>query len=541
MRSLRSVLATQTNSIVSPTPELRAFRVAGLYGVVRKLPNTLLSVVLGLMFLYPRFFLLPATPFVGSGDELLFFSRALRIVHGQVLYRDIFEIAGPGTEGLYALGFYLFGQHAWVIQAWHVALGCAFCVVLTSISEQILEGAAVFLPMLLFLVFDFSSAADATHHWYSTLAVLCAVSVLVRGRQPYRIAVAGLLCGVAVLFTQTQGGVATIALGLNLLLTRRKTDTSEGPIKSLLTFLVPCMLLLLAFFGYYVLRASVPVLFYDLIVFPLTGLSGPINSPGIYLHQFPGIHSSADLLRMMPFLLIVVLVPYVYFITLYRLWKKPLRDETRRQQVLLLCVAGLALFLAICSGPTVFRLSTVAPPAILCLVWLIEQSRHARILRRSLFSLTLVFIVWLPVHRQMQRHLTLVLPTGRVAFTDRGSYQLMQWMQARTQPGDNFFNDYGIAFYLKLRNPTHTEFVNNDAFTSSQDVVRVLAAMQEQPPRYIAMFPSVPETPYDQAGPFRAYVFSRYCLAKTFWVANQRYPEEIWASAPTNTGGLCDH
>jgi hypothetical protein len=47
-----------------------------------------LSVTGALLFLYLRTFLLPATPFVAIGDQVLFFTRAVRIMNGQVLYRD---------------------------------------------------------------------------------------------------------------------------------------------------------------------------------------------------------------------------------------------------------------------------------------------------------------------------------------------------------------------------------------------------------------------------------------------------------------------
>jgi hypothetical protein len=128
------------------------------------------------------------------------------MVHGQVLYRDIFELVTPGTELLYALGFRIFGVHAWLIEAWHVALGTALCLVITSIARQILTGPAIFLPMLLFLAFDFSSAMDATHHWWSTLSVLSAVAVLIRGQEEWRVGLCGALCGVATLFTQRSSG-----------------------------------------------------------------------------------------------------------------------------------------------------------------------------------------------------------------------------------------------------------------------------------------------------------------------------------------------
>jgi len=65
---------------------------------------------------------------------------------------------------------------------------------------------------LLSLVFDFSNALDLTHHWYSTLAALAAVSVLMGGVNLRRIFAAGVLSGISTLFTQTQGGLTFVAL-----------------------------------------------------------------------------------------------------------------------------------------------------------------------------------------------------------------------------------------------------------------------------------------------------------------------------------------
>jgi hypothetical protein len=114
----------------------------------------------------------------------------LRIVHGQVLYRDFFELVTPGTDLLYAAGFKLFGVHAWILQAWTILLGVALSCVITSLACKILTGLDVFLPAILFLVFDFA-ALDATQHWYSTLAVLVAVRVLFSGHSLRHAAAAG--------------------------------------------------------------------------------------------------------------------------------------------------------------------------------------------------------------------------------------------------------------------------------------------------------------------------------------------------------------
>ena len=117
----------------------------------------LIALSVSFVFLYLRTFHLLRVPFAANGDEVLFFSRAIRLVHGQTLYRDVFELVTPGTELLYALGFCIFGVHGWVFQAWHIGLGAGLCLVITSIARRIVTGWAVFLPMVLFLVFDLST------------------------------------------------------------------------------------------------------------------------------------------------------------------------------------------------------------------------------------------------------------------------------------------------------------------------------------------------------------------------------------------------
>ncbi len=194
-----------------------------------------LSFAGALVFLYLRTFLLPATPFVGIGDQILFFSRAARIVHGQVPYRDFFELVPPGTDLLYAAAFRLFGIHAWVTQAWGIALGLALCCVVTRIASRILRGPLILLPALLFLVFDFNSALDLTHHWYSTLAALAAVSVLMGGASWQRIFAAGSLCGLATLFTQTQGTLVFLALVVYLLWLKRSDVQDSSTLTQLAT------------------------------------------------------------------------------------------------------------------------------------------------------------------------------------------------------------------------------------------------------------------------------------------------------------------
>jgi hypothetical protein len=512
-------------------------------------PLYVLAFAGALLFLYLRTFLLPATPFLAISDQNLFFARAVRMLHGQLPYRDFFEFVTPGIEIIYAAAFRVFGVHAWVMQAWGIAIGLALCCVITRIAARILRGPLVLLPALLFLVFDFSSALSLTHHWYSTFATLCAVSVLMAGADLRRIFAAGLLCGVAALFTQTQGTLTLLAVAAYLVWCKRSEPQAPGILTQLATLLLPFTLILSLVLGYSIHRAGFRTVFSDIVAFPPRFMSSEVNSPRTYLHQLPPVHAPGDLLRVVPYLFIYAVIPYAYFIGLYQIHRKrSTLPAVLQQRLVLLNLVGLALFVAIAYGPRFFRLCTVAAPAILVCVWLLsEQTRAHRFARTLLWSTAIFFALLLPFHRQTEWHATLDLPVGRTAFSDAAMFHNFQWLAQRTRPFDPFFNSSSHSLYLDLRNPTPLEFISYDDFTRPEWVAAAIQSLQRDPPRYIVLQPEseYPAGPHNHATPFRQYVHDNYRLVETsyfddshqaqeeFWeFGSRRLPEDVTAASP---------
>ncbi len=497
-----------------------------------------LSFAGALVFLYLRTFLLPAIPFVGTGDQILFFSRAARVVHGQVPYRDFFELVPPGTDLLYAAAFRLFGIHAWVMQAWGIAIGLALCCVVTRIASRILRGPLILLPALLFLVFDFNSALDLTHHWYSTLAALAAVSILMGGASWQRIFAASSLCGLATLFTQTQGALMFLSLVVYLLWLKRSDVQDSSTLTQFAALLFPYALILSWVLGYYIHKAGFRTIFFDLVLFPLRFLSsGEVNSPLTYLHQIPSVHVPADIIRLIPFVFVYALVPYIYLVGFHQLWRRrKVLPVSLRQHLVLLHLVGLGLFLAVASGPRFFRLSTVAPPAILICTWLIsQQSPACRFVRNLLCVLAAVFALLLPLRRQTQWHATLNLPIGQTAFSDSFTFHEFQWLAQQTHPSELFFNNSTLCLYLSLDNPTASEFVNYDDFTRPEQVAAVIQSLQRHPPHFIALLPESAtfSDVHDHAVPFRQYIYDNYHLTQIFYLnGSSRYEEQLWELGP---------
>jgi hypothetical protein len=484
-------------------------------------------------FLYLRTFLLPATPFAGLDDQALFFARAARILNGQILYRDFFELVTPGTDLLYAAAFRVFGIHAWVMQAWIIAAGLALATVVTVIASRILRGPLVLLPGLLFLVFDFNSGLDLTHHWFSALFILCSIGVLTGGIENWRLASASFFCGIATLFTQSEGVLAFAALAIYWLWLKR-FEAKEGDIgHQVAALLSPFLLVVSAVMGYYIYRAGLHAIFFDLVIFPVRYLSLSVaNQPRTYLGQIPPVHKAADIVRLIPTVFIYALVPYVYLFGFYRLWRerKSLSAATR-QRLVLLHVFGAALFLAVANGPRYFRLCTVAAPAILIFVWLISRNSSATRFTRSLLCyLAIGCAILFALHRQTQWHAVLDLPIGRTAFSEESEFYKYQWMAQRTRPSELFYGDSALCLYLQLQNPSASDFVTYEEYTRPEEIAALVQSIKATPPHFIvfvgrgANYSPV----HDHTAPFLQYVHGAYRLVQTFTLGQSSYQQEVW-------------
>jgi len=471
------------------------------------------------IFLYLRTFLLPATPFNAFGDEIHYFLHAVRMLHGELPYRDFFTFVFPGTDLLYVGVFRIFGVHQWVAQGLILLLGLLLTCTVTWVSSNILRGPLVLLPALLFLVFDFSSALDATHHWWSTLSVLAATGVLLDGRDRRRLIASGALCGIATLFTQTQGSLSLIAIVLYLVVTRRKDNGEPSVPGEIALLVIPFVIVVGVVIGYFAIDVGLRTIAYWTIYFPLTYFSTiPAHTPRAYLLQMPAFHRPSDLFFFLPYLIIHLVVPLSYILSLVRLHRMKSKMEPRLWgNVFLVTVVGIATFISVMNAPTFLRLCVVAPPALILCVWYFSgPATSDRWVRGGLWAVGLVFLLYLPISRQLHERARIDLPTGRTAFTNARQYDKAQWFAARTHPGESFFNEPFVAFALSLNSPGPIDYVLPSQFTRPEQVDALLKSMTAHQTRYIYLYPELYSSAHaaDNLGPLRDYMAKNYHLAR---------------------------
>jgi len=466
------------------------------------------------VFLYFRTFWGFATPFVTVGDQSLHYLNALRILHGQLPLRDFFIFVSPGTDLLYAGILHLLGVHQWVFQGTLIVLGLSLSLTVVWLSSSVLRGPKMILPGILFLVFDFNSALDATHHWWSVLFIMVATGLLLGGRTYRRIFAAGVLCGVSALFTQTHGLLCFGAFSLYLFWTDRSSLREAFLGRNLFLFFSSFSIVVIPFVGHYIRLVGIRSFFFWMVYYPLKYFSGPRDNP-LAFFEAPTYNAPSDLLFLIP---IHVVVPLVYLLCMIRLVRERGRLQCReRKRILLLVLVGLALFAAVMNAPTFLRLCVVAPPALILFVWFLDRpARSFRWMNLALWTVALALSAYLPLTRQLHRHATADLPTGNVAFATEKQYQRTWWLAAHTHAGDTFFDEPSTTLALGLGSPGPIDYIKPYGYTRPQHIQALISAMTADRTRYIFLYSELlePEHPGDMLGSFRQYVAENYHLAK---------------------------
>jgi hypothetical protein len=485
-----------------------------------------------LSFLYSFLFIFPFVPTQGgSWDSLLYMAPGQRMFEGQMIYRDVFEFVTPGTALVNLAMFKLFGLKLWIPNLLAMLLGLGQVWLGIVVSRKLMRPGLALLPSAIFLVSAHGFLCDATHHWYSVLATIAGIAILLEKRSAARIAVAGMLCGISASFTQTRG--LAVILGFAFFLWWESRQSGEGwraLFRKELWLLAGCFSGFLAMNGYVIWEAGPARYFWCTVVYVLKDYPklASANTFQVVTAELPSYTSFLTFLH--PFaqwLYLTAVIPLVYVLFfvhyLRRRRQMPVEYWTRP---MLVAIVGFFMFLSIVPAPDYVRMMASMLPALIVLVWLLDSpTRLARASVAVLAAGALLAAIWSIAARRPNPVGILETPQGALAFTQRSLYVEDLWIQQHTQPSDYFYkpaypDDY---FYLNLRNPTPLPFIENDGYTTQEQVTQVIQSLEQRQVRYILWNPQVLDTiptwenPSDaHLGPLRDYLHRKYGLIKVF-------------------------
>jgi hypothetical protein len=501
---------------------------------------------LAIACIYLDAFVFPHTPVYEGDTTPIYLLEATKMLHGQMIYRDFFQFTFPGTQVFYLLLFKLFGVRAWIPSAVWVVLGIGLAWTCVIISKQILRGALVYLPALLFLGVAYFSEPDATHHWFSTLCCMAAIVVLMPARSPSRWAAAGALCGLSTLFTHSRGIVAIAAFAVFLLWECHTKKLGRGRLfKAGMYLVVPFLATTLPVVAYLVWKVGLKLFIECTVVFVLKYWSKWIwGTSHVYGADLPidlplGLEVGA--LLMWTFLHLLLPFLYLLFYVQYRRRAKS-NPEEPWDQLMLISIVGFFMFLGIAQAPVWFRLISVSPPVLILYGWLVKApGKLTHVLTSMAWVGGMIALMAQPAVVQFGWKGYLDAPTGRAAFLDPDHYQKYSWVLAHTHPGDYYFqaDDCDEYFLLGLRNPARVSFVTDSIYTRPDQVQNVIEMLEKYKVHWVmwSAWLDVPASPGADGSAehdLRVYLRAHYHPVKEF----DDQLEEAWERNGPATSGI---
>jgi hypothetical protein len=487
------------------------------------------------VFLYFHLFIPIFTPIWTGGDAVIWLHDAHRMLHGEVLYRDFVQITLPATDLLYFVAFKIFGPRMWIANVMLLVLGVTLAWLSYRIALSLQLGKLALLPPLLFLTLVYRDRLDASHHWYSTLAAVAALAVVIEDRSPRRVAIAGALCGLATCFTQSAGVMAIVGFAAFLYWEHR---TLSMPLRALIQqqarLILSAALVVLIVSSYFAWRAGLARFVYCTLLFNLR-YYGSFEGGSTWRGYMTGLLGFLEWQRLpgiAGFLLIHLLIPLVYILFFVRYLRRSGQSAGEPwDRLMLLTIIGLASLLSVGLAPTWARLYYVSLPALILFVWILKsEGRAGQFVSNILYVVTLALAAAFPIGKQLHWRDYLDLPSGRMAFLNHEAYEKYRWAARQTRPGDFFFGGPYPDFYflLDLRDPGPVPFITPFEYTRPEEVQAVVEGLEKHRVEMILWGPPLDTSEDrrgDHLGPLRTYVRSRYHIAEELpefeaWVRN---------------------
>jgi 4-amino-4-deoxy-L-arabinose transferase-like glycosyltransferase len=234
----------------------------------RALAAALVAVVLAYGALWPRDLYL--------FDEGLFLYEATRILRGEIIYRDFFEISAPLGHYLLAAAFALFGVRLLVARALMAAIHAVIAVLVFASARHVGARRSLALAAaLLDLALAYNAMSQASPHWIGTVLTVALVAALLHPRWRTRTVWLGVGTGL-LLAAQHQKGVVigagvAAALVLDSLLPRWYGLPARPVVAVLGGWVAGVAAVIVPVYGA-LLAAAGPEAVYDALVrFPLEG------------------------------------------------------------------------------------------------------------------------------------------------------------------------------------------------------------------------------------------------------------------------------
>jgi len=326
-------------------------------------------------------YLLPFMRILMQGtDEGTLLYGAVRVVHGQVLARDFFDVMGPGTFYWLAAFFKLFGVTFMATRICLFVMSLGTGLLIYFLSRRICRRYSV-LPCLLLAGTYFSTIwPEINHHVCSNFFALLSVACIVLWQDKHRnglLFAAGVLAGVTTCFLQPKGMLLLFAILLWLWMQRKQLSTTRSSLGTVIGgYCVVVGIVLIYFWS----RGALRDLIYVNLVWPsrhYDAINAVPYALGIlhywnqWVRPMNGVMWFVVMASVLiiPFLLVAALPALLLTLGIRH------RTACAKPTVLLYWLCGWALWLSEIHRKDICHLVSGSPLLIILCIYLLAESR----------------------------------------------------------------------------------------------------------------------------------------------------------------------
>lgn len=369
---------------------------------------------------------------LGVSDEAIYLYEAKRVLAGQVMYRDIFEIVTPGWVYFMAGVFGLFGTTLAVARSTAAVLHglTATLVYLTCRRLQIRPGLS-WPPALAYVAMGVWAWPVASQHWLATFLFVALLYVLCdpRARPPGRMLRPGVLLGFLLAVQQPRGlamaaGVVAWSIADAAIRRRYRAGSSWSQLVADLGTLAAGALIVVAPLGVAMIAsAGLEPVWRALVVHPLVNYRATNRCGWGYVNVMTAWNGTFTFPRLLASLPAVLPVSAL---RLVRGWSRR-RDQAEVRRVALLLVYCLAAMASIAYYPDFIHIAFIAPAFFVAVAetgeWAVRRLPPSRWIRAAGLVAAVAFLAGVGGHlgenlRRMRATFTVSRETafGRVDY-----------------------------------------------------------------------------------------------------------------------------
>lgn len=451
-------------------------------------------------------------------DEGSTAAQALRVLNGELIYRDFFTVVTPGSYYTVAWLFQLFGPSLMVLRWIALVTGIGILLMTLVIARRVMSWPFAAAAALMTTVWGWFLV---TPNFYSLQAALLALIALwchlryLESASSRWMLAAGIVTGLAAMVKQNVGAYAAVAIVASILLSRRKSIRTTALFIGAVSIPVLPTLLFLIWSG------AGPYLYESWVYYPLAKYPERFALP--YPSFFDTLSEHGAFERWVRYVIYLPVV--VYPLTAILLF----RAREHRQALIAIALMGVLLLLQSWPRADVPHILFGLQPTFVLFAYLLYRGATAFPPAKAggylgyVMLVPLLVLLWNGYERTEWEYANYV--AGLKADRARGVATVpvdaqridlvTQYVRSHTAPDESIFVvpwAAGFYFLTDRANATRTDFM---LFEDPEAYPCLLARLEERRPTYVIYGYTwdVDDRRFrDYAAPVDAYIRSRYAV-----------------------------